>query len=169
MFDVILGNVFALLAAGTDSVSGTRKNPKDVLKVQIISQFFHAASSFVLKGYSAVTQNAVAIFRNLLAMSEKKIKWLEWVLTAAAVGLGVYFNNRGFIGLLPVVANFGYTVCVFKFNNEGNRLKIAFVINMVMFTIFNLFILNFVGALMDFAVAVTTFIAVIKSKKEKEE
>lgn len=55
MIDVILGNVFALLAAGTDSVSGTRKNPKAVLGVQIISQFFHAASSFVLKGYSAVT------------------------------------------------------------------------------------------------------------------
>lgn len=166
MVEIVLGNVFAFLAAGADAVSGTRKNPKAVLGVQILSNIFYAAASFVLKGYSAVVQNAVGIMRNILAMSGKKIKALEWTLTIAAVALGLYFNNRAFIGLLPVISNFGYTVCVFKFNNEGNKLKIAFSINMVIFTIFNLFILNFVGAITNFAVAVVTAVAVIKDYKD---
>lgn len=155
-----------MLAAVSDSISGTRKNPKAVLGVQIISQLFYSASSFVLKGYSAIVQSIVAIFRNLLAMSGKKIQVLEWLLTIVAVVCGVIFNNRGLLGLLPVIANFEYTVCVFKFKNEENSLKVAFVVNMVMFAIFNVSILNFVGAVMNLVVAITTGISLYKSRKK---
>lgn len=163
---ILLGNAFALMAAVTDSVSGTRKSTKSVLGWQIFSQFFHAASSLVLKGYSAVVQNVVAVFRNLFAMSGKKSKVIEWILTVAAVALGVYFNNRGLLGLLPVVANLEYTVCVFRFKDEERKLKIAFFVSMMLFVVFNAVILNFVGAVMDFAVAATTAVNLIRNRKE---
>ena len=52
----------------SDSISGTRKKHSQIMAVQIVSQFFYAASSIMLKGYSSTAQNVVAVFRNFAAM-----------------------------------------------------------------------------------------------------
>lgn len=65
---IIIGNLFSLCAMISDSISGTRKKHREIMAVQIISQFFYGASSIVLKGYSSTAQNLVAVFRNLAAM-----------------------------------------------------------------------------------------------------
>ena len=96
---VWIGNLFSLCAMISDSVSGTRKKHREIMAVQILSQFFYAASSIALKGYSSTAQNAVAVFRNLLAMKNVKSKTLEWGLILAGVVLGAAFNNRGLLGV----------------------------------------------------------------------
>ena len=111
---VIIGNILALLAMITDSISTTRKKHSEMMGIQIISQFFYGSVSIVLKGYSATAQNAVAVFRNLAAMKNIKSKVVEWILILAGVVLGLVLNNRGYLGLLPVIANFQYSVAVFK-------------------------------------------------------
>ena len=59
------------------------------MAVQIVSQFFYGASSFVLKGYSGTAQNVVAVFRNLAAMKNVKSKVIEYALILAGVVLGI--------------------------------------------------------------------------------
>ena len=65
---IIFGNLFSLFAMISDSISGTRKKHSQIMAVQIVSQFFYAASSIMLKGYSSTAQNVVAVFRNFAAM-----------------------------------------------------------------------------------------------------
>lgn len=165
MNDVLTGNILALCAAVTDSVSGTRKTTKAIMGLQTISLFFYAAGNLVLRGYSAVVQNVVSVGRNLLAASGKKIAALEWLLTIAAIVLGIYFNNRGVIGLLPVVANGQYTICIFRFKDQEWKLKISFTLVQLMFIVFNLYILNFVGAAMGIAIGGTTVASLIRERK----
>ena len=43
--EIIIGNVCSLCAMVTDSISGTRKKHRQILAVQILSQFFYAAGS----------------------------------------------------------------------------------------------------------------------------
>ncbi len=85
---VILGNVFSLCAMVSDSVSGTRKKHSQIMGVQIISQFFYAASSIALKGYSSTAQNAVAVFRNLAAMKH---------IAVLLKGIALQFPDRRFV------------------------------------------------------------------------
>ena len=59
---VIIGNILCLCAMITDSYSGTREKHSEIMAVQIVSQFFYAACSIVLKGYSSTVQNVVAVF-----------------------------------------------------------------------------------------------------------
>lgn len=132
------------------------------MAVQIVSQFFYGASAIVLKGYSSVAQNAVAVFRNLAAIKNVKSKVLEWGLILAGVVLGVVFNNRGILGWLPVIANFEYSVSVFKFKDNEKALKLAFIINMVMYAVFNVVIQNYVGTLSCTVIAITTAISLRK-------
>lgn len=164
---IIIGNILSLCAMVTDSISGTRRKHSEIMAIQIVSQFFYGASSIVLKGYSALAQNVVAVFRNLASMKNVKSKALEWVLILSGVVLGVVLNNRGLLGWLPIIANFEYSVAVFRFKDNGKALKIAFIINAVMFGIFNVFLMNYVGAVSCTIIAITTFIAIIKESKEE--
>ena len=135
------------------------------MAVQIVSQFFYGASSFVLKGYSSTVQNVMAVFRNFAAMKNIKSKVLEWILILAGVVLGIVFNNRGLLGWLPIIANLEYSICVFKFKENEKALKLAFIINMVMYAVFSLVIMNYVGTISCSVIAITTAISLIKSSR----
>lgn len=169
MIDFITGNLCSLLAMVTDSISSTRKSTKSMLLFQTISQLFYVAGSIVLKGYSAAVQNAVSIVRNLVAIRKTEQKFIEWTLIVLGVVLGLYFNNLGFIGLLPVIANLEYSISVFKFKNNEKALKIAFLIMVAMFTVFNASILNIVGAVSNVVVFVTTLVVLLKNKTTEQK
>ena len=161
---IIVGNIFSLCAMATDSFSGTRKEHRQIMSAQIVSQFFYAASSIALKGYSSTVQNIVAVFRNLAAMKNVKSKALEWGLVLAGVVLGIAFNNRGILGLLPVIANLEYSISVFRFKDNEKALKLAFILNMVLYAVFSLAIMNYVGAVSCTVIAVTTAVSLIRAK-----
>ena len=162
--EILIGNICSLGAMITDGISGTRKNPRHILGAQLISQFFYGAGSFVLKGYSSTAQNVVSVLRNLAAMKNVKSKAVEWGLILLGVVLGAAFNNRGLIGWLPVIANLEYSVAVFRLKDSERGLKLAFLINAVMFAVFNLSIMNYVGAIGSLSVIVITAVSLLRNK-----
>ena len=169
MLDVIIGNVFSLIAMGTDTVASSRKTPKGVLLMQCVSQLALGLGALILGGYSAVVQNAVSILRNLRAATNIGGKWLEWVFLALAVSFGLYFNNLGIIGLLPVVANVGYSLMIYFFRDDEIKLKFAYLITNLLFATFNAVILNFIGTGSNIFVAIATAIFLLKDRKRKKQ
>lgn len=165
---IIIGNIFSLCAMISDSISGTRNKHSEIMAVQIVSQFFYAASSIALKGYSSTAQNVVAVFRNYAAMKNIKSKTLEWILILAGVVLGIMFNNRGLLGYLPIIANLEYSIAVFKLKDNERALKIAFILNVIMYAIFNVVIKNYVGAISSLIIFITTALSLLKVLKTKE-
>ena len=161
---IIIGNILSLCATISDSISGTRKKHSQIMYVQIVSQFFYGASSIVLQGYSSTAQNIVAVFRNFAAAKNVKSRVLEWILIVAGVVLGVVLNNRGLLGLLPIVANLEYSIAVFRFKDNQKALKLSFILNMIMYATFSLVIMNYVGVASCSVIAVTTAVSLIKEK-----
>ena len=118
-----------------------------------------------LKGYSSTTQNVVAVFRNLAAMKNVKSKVLEWALILAGVALGIAFNNRGLLGWLPIIANLEYSISVFRLKDNEKALKLAFIVNMIMYAVFSVVIKNYVGAVSCTVIAVTTALSLLRMNK----
>ena len=164
--NLIIGNVCSLLAMVTDSISSTRKTAKGVLLVQSLSQLIYFIGTVVLKGYSGAVQNAVSILRNFVAIRDIRSKYVEWALVGLGVVLGLAFNNLGFMGLLPVIANFQYTIAVFRFQDNQRALKISFAIAVGMFAVFNIAIFNVVGVVSNSVVFVTTLAVLLKRDKK---
>lgn len=163
---LIIGNLCSLLAMLTDSFSSTRKTTKDVLRVQNVSQLIYCIGTVILKGYSGAVQNAVSLLRNLAAIHNVQSKAVQWILAALGVVLGVAFNNLGLMGLLPVVANLGYTIAVFRFQNNERALKTAFMLCVFCFAIFNIALYNLVGMVSNLIVAATAAISLIKTPRK---
>ena len=165
MIEVIIGNITSIGAMICDSYSGTRRTRRDMLLAQIVSQFFYIASSIVLKAYSATTQNVVTVFRNLVAIKKDPSKKMAIFFTALPVVLGLIFNNRGLMGLIPIVANLEYSIVMFACPKNVNAIKLALIVNSLLFTVFNFYVLNFVSAVACIVICVTTAISIYKSKK----
>ena len=163
---IILGNVCSLLAMITDSISATRKTAKGVLIFQSLSQVIYGTGAILLKGYSSAVQNAVSLLRNFVAIRKVNSALVEWILVILGVVLGLWFNNLGLVGWLPVIANFQYTLAVFQFKDNERALKFSFVICVGMFVIFNVVILNIVGACSNLIVMITTLVMLLKKKKD---
>lgn len=155
------------MAMGTDALSASRKTAKGVLWVQNISQAIYFTGTVVLKGYSGAVQNVMSILRNLLAISGKSSKVLEWGLTVLGVVLGIVFNNIGVMGYLPIIANLQYTLVVFRFKKNERAIKVSFMIAALMFSLFSLAIQNYVGVVTNLTVMVTTGIFLLKSMNEQ--
>ena len=163
--DLIVGNLCTLLAMGSNAISSTRKTAKGVLLMQTLSQGIYCISGIVLKGYSASVQNVVSILRNIAAIRKVNSKVLEWVLVALGLILGIVFNNRGLVGLLPVLGNLQYTLVIFRYPDRQRALKISFLISVLSFAVFNIVLWNFVGVASDLFVSITTAIMLIRDKK----
>ena len=163
---LIIGNVCSVLAMITDSVSANQKSPRAVLLVQSFSQLIYCIGTVVLKGYSGAVQNAVSILRNLVAIRGIHSKAVEWTLVALGVILGLAFNNLGFMGLLPVLANLQYTLAIFRFRDNERSLKISFLISVGMFGLFNIAIFNLVGVVSNSVVCISTALNLWKTRKQ---
>lgn len=164
---IIIGNLCTLLAMGANAFSGTRKTTKSMLRFQNLSQLIYCVSAIVLGGYSAAVQNLVSICRNTVATRNIKSKLLEWTLVVLGVALGVAFNNRGVLGLLPVVGNLQYTLSIFYLKDHERAVKVSFILSVAAFVVFNISLYNFIGAASDMVVIITTGIAMVKSQKQK--
>ncbi len=161
---VILGNLFSLGAMFTDSISSNQKSSEKMLTFQCFSQMFYGASSLVLKGYSAVVQSALALVRNILAIRKIHSDAAEWIILILGIVLGIAFNNLGLLGYLPVVANGLYTFSIFRISHNQTALRWAFLIYLVLYVIFDLFILNYVGAVATAIAIVSTAVSIIRNR-----
>ena len=169
MLELILGNICSLIAMGTDAISSWAKTARKMLLFQCLSQGIYAIGSVILKGYSAAVQNVISLLRNILATRKRTLPVVEWILVALGVGLGLYFNNRSWIGLLPVVANLEYSLAVLFFKDNEQMLKIAFFVDVLLFCIFNTVIFNIVGTVSNIVVMIMTMDAIINNSRTKKQ
>ena len=139
-----------------------------MLWVQSLGQLFYGISTFVLGGYSGAVQNAVSILRNLVAIKNRTTPLAEWILLGLGVVLGLVFNNLGFMGLLPITANFQYTLVIFRYKNNEQILKLSFLILVILYIIFDVVIYNFVGVVLNLVIAVTTASVLLKNRSKQK-
>ena len=166
--NIIIGNLCTLLAMGANAFSSTRKNMKSVLRTQNLGQVIYFASAIVLGGYSAAVQNVVSILRNIVAIRNVKSKAIQWILTALGFVFGIVFNNRGLMGLLPVVGNLQYTLAIFRFKDNEQAVKLSFLLSSLCYAVFNIVLRNYVGIVSDTVVAITTAVVLLKGLKKTE-
>lgn len=167
--NLVIGNACSLLAMGTDTLSASRKKVKSMLWIQNISQALYCLGSLVLHGYSASVQNVVCILRNVSVIMGAKSKILQWFFVISGVVIGVYFNNLGFMGILPVIANLQYTLAILFLKNNERAVKYSFLLSAFLFSLFSLSIWNVVGIFTNLIVAGVTISYLVKTKPVKEK
>ena len=154
MREVLYANILTIIGQLITFYSSTRKQKNQILIFQIV-------------GYSAIVMDAVAILRNLFSIFSISFKGLPIFFIVLSLILGYLFNNMGFIGYLPMIANVGQSIFVLNKNTTTRQLQLVFAFTSLCWGIYNVSIKSYAGAAFDFA-NMTSFLYNALKNKEKE-
>lgn len=109
-----LHNILSLLSVIAMAIalwsSRLRLESNIIFALQIIGYLLLAASSWVIGAYSAVAALAMCAFTLFLKMIRKYPYKAGPIFALITLICGVAVNNKGWIGILPVLAGFGVVV-----------------------------------------------------------
>ena len=86
---------------------------------------------------------------------------------AAVAGVGLWANNRGLVGLLPVAATALYTVgCLYA--KSPRTIKLNLIVNLILWAVYDAFVLDLISCAVDGFSALTAVYTLLREKKRGE-
>lgn len=164
-FYLVIGNIFSLLSVICIAVSVIKKNKNDLIWWQIIDVIFCILSNIALYTYAALTTNSIALIRNILAYKNKLSKKLTFILVVLCIIAGLWANNRGIIGLFPIIASSSYTILMHTTNNE-QQMRYALISNLMLWFVHDIYVQAYPSAITDIALSVWTLLQIYQGRKK---
>lgn len=142
---IFLANILSGLGMLAMFVSTRLKDKRQMLGIQSFNHGCSAVAGLLLRGYSGVVQDIVSLVRNLTVIFGRQTKVLNLIFVGTGLVLGLAFNNRGLVGLLPILASTEYAIVVVRPASTERTLKTAIVASTLCWAAYSLFLLNFVN------------------------
>ena len=159
---VVIGNIISLLASVLMTYSGYIKSKGKFLIVQIVQMSLSALSNFILGGITGTIINLVNIIRNVLCYKNKLNKYSIILILTLSISLSLYFNNLSFIGILPLISTILYTTLMNV--KDIKKFKYLTITTMILWFIYDIYIMNYVSALFDLLTIGSNSIAIYQLK-----
>ena len=163
----IIGLIFSFLSACCLCYSTFGKRKENILKWQVANTAFLILANLFLKGYSGMATNMVCLVRNMLGAKGRLNRTNTIVLTILIVIAGVTVNNRGGLGLLPVVASVEYSFCMYLCKN-AQQMRLALAVNVALWAIYDFAIGSYPMFATDLIVAGASVLNVFRFKQVED-
>ena len=162
---VVIANLIDIIAAVIQVGSGSIKQKRKILVVQIIQLLMQGVSMLLLGGVTGAISNVLSCFRNYLCYKEKLNVYWKAILIAASIGMTVALNEQGFLGIIPA------TVCtifiIFMDVKDPVKFKLLVTLSFVPWMFYHFILQSYVGAIFDVATIVSNGITLYAMLKER--
>ena len=165
--EVIIANILTILGQFVVFYASTRKDKRQILSFQIVSMLIMSLGSLLLKGYSAIVMDAVAILRNLFSLFSIDHRLLPYLFIGLSVVFGHIFNNMGWVGYFPMIANVVQSIFVLNKKTTTRQLQFVFSFASFCWAIYNIAIRAYAGMFFDLVNAISFLINGIRRKEEE--
>lgn len=163
----IFGEIFSLLGACCVAYSTFCSAKRSMVLWQMADSVASVITNLLLGSYAASSTCAVAAVRNILIAKNRCGRGMT-VLFAGIIGIvGILTNNRGAIGLLAIVANVQYSLCV-GFLKKPQSLRWALAVTLVFWVIHDTLVRSYPMAVMNFISMLVTLWNIRKAAGGKE-
>ena len=163
---IVIGNIVALVGSVLMAYSGIIKEKQKIIIVQTIQMLMLGLSNIILGGIPGAIINSVNCIRNILCYEEKLGFKEKLILVTISVGLSIYFNNLGLIGILPVIATIFYTMLMDMKNVV--KFKVLLIFTLILWGIYDIYIKSYTSAIFDFITIGANIFSIYKIYKLKE-
>ncbi len=164
-FVIVFSNVISGLGMLALFISTLVRDKQRILAIQSVNHACAIVADLLLKGYSGLVQDVVSLTRNLVVLAGRQTRFLKIFFVSAGLVLGIVFNNRGLVGLLPVIASTEYAVVVVRDGTTERTLKWAIVVSSLCWAIYSGFLLNFVGCAANLATTISALLYLFRKQK----
>lgn len=163
---IVIGNIVALVGSVLMAYSGIIKEKQKIIIVQTIQMLMLGLSNIILGGIPGAIINSVNCIRNILCYEEKLGFKEKMILVTISVGLSIYFNNLGIIGILPVIATVFYTMLMDMKNVV--KFKVLLIFTLILWGIYDIYIKSYTSAIFDFITIGANIFSIYRIYKLKE-
>lgn len=163
----IIGNIFSFVLAVLIGISVVYKKKKDALKWQFAALCFATLTNTILRSYAAVATNFVGFFSLCLCYKDKLTLKKTIIICLAFIVIGCWANNRGVIGLFPVVAETALAVAMYL-SKSAQHLRYGWIVNLPLWFFHDSYIRSYPAAVMDITLTIWTLVQIFRYKKVKE-
>ena len=164
---LLIGNGIALGAAVFTILSSFSKTRKRIYGYQLVQCLLMAMASVFFHSVSGSVTFLLCAARNGLLMFDRFSGKLCLLFLAVLTVLGLCCNNRGWIGVIPVLTTVLYTIGTYYLKRE-RLIKGNIAVNLLLWAIYDAIILDLVSCSIDGVSALATLLAIGKVKEEKE-
>lgn len=162
---VVIANVIDFIAALIQVGSGSIKQKRKILIVQIIQLLMQGVSMLILGGVTGAISNVLSCFRNYLCYKEKLNVYWKVILIAASIGMTIVLNEQGVLGIIPAA------VCtifiIFMDVKDPVKFKLLVTLSFVPWMFYHFILRSYVGAIFDAATIITNGITLCVMLKER--
>ena len=161
---ILAGNLCSFVAACFTVLSAWSRDRKRIYLYQAAQCLILAIANIFFASPSGTTTFLLCALRNCLIAWERYSgkSCALFVVSVAAVGL--LANNRGLVGLIPVVTTAVYTVGCYYVKSTP-AIKLNLIVNSVLWTVYDLVICDYVSAAADSVSAVTALVSLMRIRK----
>ena len=164
-------HVFSLLCSVCSALSTFAKNKKRMFVFQIAGEGTNCLSNIFVDSPSGAVTALIACVRNILIFNSKWTKVACGICVTLCIAIGIISNQKGLIGLLPIIASSTYSVLLL-FLHKAQHVRYAMLFTKSMWGIYYLYVGLYISSAMSFCVMFITIINIIRfwvSKKNTEQ
>ena len=158
---MITGNLISLVAAFFTVASSWSKDRKRIFLYQAVQCFLLAIANIFFLSVSGTTTYALCALRNLFIAYDRFTNKICIIFLISVTTIGLFANNRGLIGLLPVLTTAIYTIACF-YVKETKPIKLNIIINLTLWAIYDIAIHDFVSFSVDTISAGTALVSLFR-------
>ena len=155
---VLIGNIIGLLGSIAMVISTIIKEKKKILISQSIQLTFLTISNLILNSLTGALVNIVSIIRNILTYKNKLNKFYLSIIILLTIST-LFMNNRGLIGLIPVIATLGMLV------EDDRNFKIIILLAVILWSIHDYYIKSYTTFAFDLFSILGSGYSIIKQSK----
>lgn len=159
---IVLYNILGFIGSGGIFLSTIVSKKDNIMKVQTAGTVMLLAADILAKGYSGAVQDFIGIIRNITVIKDIHKKWLNALFIISGLALGVAANNQGPAGFLPIFANFQFSCLVLWKKADEVIIKLSVCVANICWAIFNLYLMNYANAAVNFAICISAAVFVIR-------
>lgn len=164
---LIIGNIIGLMCTIFCLLSTFCKTKKSMMKMQCIDCTCGIISCLILRGYSGALTQTINLIRNIIIYKEKMNKILQIICLAVIIIVGVIVNNKGALGLLPMIASVEYALIIMK-TEDTNTIRLGLAFNNILWIIYDIVIQSYLNAIMGIFIVSASLFNTIKDSKQKK-
>ncbi len=157
MTSVMIGNLLALFAACFTLASALSARRKPIYLYQTAQCLIMAAANAFFLSFSGVTTFLLCALRNGFLAYDRFTgrRCLVFAVSVALIGLAS--NNRGLVGLLPVITTVLYTAgCLYA--EKAGAIKLNIAVNLALWALYEILIRDYVSFAVDTASAAAALV-----------
>ena len=153
--------IFSLLGCSCIAISTFSKQKKSMFILQAGTSIFNGIANAIIGSPTGIITNTISLIRNILAAKEKWNKWTASVCAITCIIIGLISNQKGLIGLLPVIATSSYCV-VLLFCKNAQHIRYALFYTNVLWSIYNFAVGLYIAGIMTSILVIFSIVNIIR-------